>query len=314
VRIRGRRRLLFGAGVVAAVVLLVGGGVVAYLGYTKTSGPDGAVRGYFAALAAGDASGALAYGDVPRGPHGLLTDQVLTEQQRIAAIKQFSIRGTTQTGARAQVKVRYMLDFPGDPQQVDSTVPVYQRDGDWRLSRVAVATQLLLPKAAARASILGTRISAGTVLVFPGAAPVRLDTPYLKLSAAQSGVDFDSGATTEVDVVVTDAGRRQADELVAANLLACVSGRGPRTCPLPDSRYVPGSLRGRLASAHPALTVSVDDSAAGVIEVTGSASVVGTYRRLSFQNRVTGGQGSVVVPIRAQAYAVSPLRFSWTRP
>ncbi len=311
---RGRRRVLFWAGVVGAVVLLVGGGVVAYLGYATTSGPDGAVRGYFAALADGDAAGALAYGALPDGPHALLTDQVLAEQQRIAAIKRFTIRGTTRTGAHAQVRVRYMLDYPGDPQQVDSTVPVDARDGDWRLARVAIPTQLMLPKAAQRASILGTRISAGTVLVFPGAAPVRLDSPYLQLSAAQSGVDFDSGATTEVDVVVSDAGRRQADELVGANLLACVSGRGPRTCPLPDSRYVPGSLRGRLVSAHPVLTVSVADSAAGVIEVTGTASVVATYKRLSFQNRVTAGQGSLALPVRAQAYAVNPLTFSWVRP
>ena len=308
---RGRRRLLFWGGLVLALALVAGGGVLGYRGYAAQTGPGGVVRSYFAALADGDAAQALAYGDVPPGPRALLSATALAEQQRLAPLTQFAIRTTTVHGARAQVRVHYELGFPAGAQPVDTTVALYRRGGEWRLTRAAVATQLLLPEAADRAAVLGTRISDGTVLLFPGAAPVRLDTPYLQLAPAQAGVDFESGATTEIDVTPSAAGRRQADRLVLAALQACITGHGPQTCPLPDGRYVPGSLRASLSAPPPALTVTVANSAAGILDVAGSATITGTFAQLTFQNRVRSGTGRVTVPVHAHAYAVPPLTFRW---
>jgi hypothetical protein len=309
---RRPHRRLYRSAVVLAVALLVGGALLAYRGYTRSDGPDGAVRGYFAALARGDASAALSYGAVPAGPHQMLTDTVLGEQRRIGALKQVRLGAVRRTGSAATVPVHYMLDYAGDPQSVDTTVQLHQSDGRWRLDRVAVATQLMLPKAGQRATILGTAIPEGSVLFFPGPAPVRLDTPYLQVAPSSSSIDFGSGATTLLGVSVSDEGRRQAQTAVGANLLACVSGRGPRTCPLPDDRVVPGSLRGSLTAATPDLTVTVADSDAGVLDVSGSVGVVGTYRRLTFSNVTVAAKGRVRLPVQAAAYAVTPLRFVWT--
>lgn len=309
-----RRSRLLWAGALVAVVLVVAGVLIAYLGYRETSGPDGVVRGYFAALTRGDAPAALAYGDVPSGSRELLTAAALAEQRRIAPIKQVKIGAITRNGTRGGVAVRYMLDFPGEPQQVDTTVAVREQGGDWRLARSAIATQLSLSRAQQRASVLGTAVSEGTVLLFPGAVPVRFDTSYLQLSPAQAAVDFGAGPTTDVGVTVSDAGRRRAESLVAAAFLGCLSGRGDRSCPLPSDRYVPGSLRGALVATPPNLTVTVGDQPTGVLEVAGDVAVVGTYRRLNFENRPSTGKGRVVVPVLASSFALAPLAFSWTRP
>ena len=62
------RRALYWSAVVLAVAVLAGGAVFAYLGYRSTAGPDGTVRGYFAALARADAPAALGFGRLPAGP------------------------------------------------------------------------------------------------------------------------------------------------------------------------------------------------------------------------------------------------------
>ncbi len=46
------RRWFYWLGVASAVVLLAGGATVAVRSYARTSGVDGVVRGYFAALGA----------------------------------------------------------------------------------------------------------------------------------------------------------------------------------------------------------------------------------------------------------------------
>src|SRR3954454_11020099 len=111
-----RRLVWYWIAVVAAAALFGGGLALAYLGYAATSGPDGAVRGYYAALQRSDAPDALAFGSVPNGAHILLTGDVLAEQQRIAPMRGFSVVSTVQDGDRATVRVRYTLAFPGNPQ------------------------------------------------------------------------------------------------------------------------------------------------------------------------------------------------------
>ncbi len=297
-----------------AVALLASGGVIAYRGYRDTGGPDGAVRGYFAALRDGDAQTALAYGRVPGGPRTLLTDEALTEQNRLAPIKRFQVRDVSGRGARARVTVRYQLAFPGNAQQVDTAITLHRVGDDWRLDRVAAATRIELAQAGQRASILGTRVPGDAVLLFPGAVPVTFDTPYLRLDPQYAGVDLAAQPVTQLAVQVSADGRSRARAQVAAALLTCLSGRGPRTCPEPDERYLPGTLRGALSSPDPDLAVTVADSPVGIIDVRGHVAVEGTYRRLDFDNRVRPGKGRVSLPVRARSYASAPLRFVWTAP
>ena len=50
-----RHRGLYWSAVLLALAALVGGSAFAYRAYEQTSGPDGAVKGYFAALSRSDA-------------------------------------------------------------------------------------------------------------------------------------------------------------------------------------------------------------------------------------------------------------------
>ncbi|WP_375477579.1 hypothetical protein [uncultured Jatrophihabitans sp.] len=295
------------------VALLLGGAAVAYVAYTDEGDPTQVVRDYFAALSAGDAPRALSYGDVPGGSHELLTSAALAEQQRIAPLTGFEARASTIHADRASVQVRYRLGFAGRPQDIGTTVGLRHVDGHWRLDRVAATGQLAIQQAAARASLLGGAVPAASVSLFPGALPIGFDTPYLQLDAVHDHVELaDAAPRLDVQVKVSARGSRAARAAVGAALRACLDGRGPVTCPLPGERYVPGSLRGslRLDFAR-GLTVSVLDSAAGVLEVTGSVRLRASYRRLDFDNVESAGHGSVELPIRSAGYAVAPLRMSW---
>lgn len=274
------------------------------------------MRGYFAALARADAPTALAFGDLTRDvPHTLLTDDVLAEQQRIAPITDVTVDQTKRKGDRATVRVRYTLGFPGKPQQVSATVPLHAADGDWRMDHAAIETQLLLGQAAQRATVLGAGVPDGTVAVFPGAVPVRFDSPFLQLDGAQDSVSFDSGASTQIVVVVSPAGKRAAAQSVARALQACLGTRADPRCPVPSARAVPGSLRGTVAGAlENELAVEVTADSVGSLDITGKVRVNGRFRTLGFTNTVRTTTGAFGLPVHARAYGVDSLTIVWQQP
>jgi hypothetical protein len=312
-----RRRVGYWAAVVGAVALFGGGLAVAYLGYAQTSGPDGAVRGYYAALQRSDAPDALAFGTVPAGPHVLLTSTVLAEQQRIAPIRGFSIVSTARHGNRATVRVRYALAFPRHPQRQQDDVRVRRTGDTWRLVRTALATKLYLPAALERASIVGAGIPEGTVLMFPGAVPISYDSPYLGLDPATATVSFASRSRTDVTTRVSAEGKAAVNRTIRHLLTKCLSA-GPRTgasCPQPNPRYVPGSLHGRLAGAvGKKLIIDLEASDIGRLDVSGQVRLRGHYRRLTFTNQPRTESGRIKLGIQAFGYAVRPLRLSWGTP
>jgi len=304
---RARTRLL---GVLAGVALLVAGGVVAYLGYGGDDGPDGAVRSYYQALIDRDAPRALAWGHVPAGRQALLTSAVLAEQQRIAPMTGLRVGRARRTGTRARVPVSYRLGFSAGPVTVRQTVTAVEHDGGWRLAAAAVGVQLELTGAADRARVLHARVPADTVLLFPGAVPISFDTPYLQLVPSAATVGLDGPSDLDVGVELSPAGRAAAQHAVRGALTRCVDGHGGDTCPLPDDRYVPGSLRGTVRSTD--YTITLDSTApAGVIEVSGSVPFHGTYRKLTFVNQVQAGTGNLRLDVHAEAYAVPPLKIRW---
>lgn len=305
---------MFWTGVLIAVLLVVGGGALAYRGYESANAPGAVVGDYFAALAGSDAAAALALGDVPPGTHTLLTATVLRAQQRAAPIRDVSVTGVVRTGSRAKVHVRYLLDWPGAPERVAAVLSVREHSGRWRLDSVAVGTRLALDRAQQRATLAGGPVPNGMVLIFPGAVPVLFDTPYLQVVPRSASVPVQPDTTTYVQVRVSAAGSRAARAAVSAGLLQCFTHRDAVDCPQPSDRYVPGSVHGALPATSPALTVTLASSSAGVLEVTGKVAVVGTHRRLTFANQDVHGKGRVVVLVRAVSYAVEPLRFAWVHP
>lgn len=312
----GLRRGLYWAAVLVALVAVVVGAVVAYLGYTGTSGPAGTVRGYFAALQRGDAAAALAFGDLPRGPHALLTDTVLREQRRIAPISHVQVVTTSQDGGAATVTVGYDLGFAAGVRHVTDQVPVRRAGDSWRLTATAVPATIDLDHALDRATIVGSGIPDGRTLLFPGAVPISLDTPYLRVTGgvatfgtAMSG----TGDRVEVTVAVSPAGRDAVAKALQASLDACLKAGGAGRCPLPSDRFVPGSLRGTLigkAADDVSLTVAADP--AGVIDVSGTIGFRGSFRLLDFDNVASRHTGTIQLPLSAVAYAVPPVRLRWT--
>jgi hypothetical protein len=310
-------RGLFWSAVLFAVLAVVGGAIVAIRGYGGDSGPDGVVRGYFGALADGDAPAALSYGDLPAGPHTLLTSKVLREQQRIAPISDVQVVAVNRAGARASVSVRYRLGFHGDPQNVTDILTVVRRGDSWQLARTAVATELHLSGALPRARIVGAGIPAGSTLLFPGAVPVSFDSPYLQADPASAHVGFDAGSRTEVAVRVSPEGRAAVIKAIERMLRECLAGAAagkadPR-CPLPSPRYVPGSISGTVDGSV-ADTVQVDVQGAGLLVVSGTARVSGSYQELDFNNIAHDKKGSVELNLSATGYAVKELRLQWTDP
>lgn len=310
-RHRGSRRFWIAGA--AAVLMLLAGVCLAVFGHAAGSGPEGVVRGYYAALERADAPAALGYGRVPKGARALLTSAVLAEQQHIAPMSGFQVRQSWRAGSRAAVQVAYTLHFAGGGHPVRDTVHLRLRGGVWRLTRVAVRTQLSVSAARERAAILGAPVPPGYALLFPGAVPLRFDTPYLTLAPGAGSVDFHSPPSTPIRVVVSTRGRQAARHAVRGALQDCLHRSAVRAgCPLPAARFVPGTLRGAVRGT-PRLHVRLATSTAGILDVTGRARVRLHYEKLTFRNREVPGVGTFPVSLHARGYAVAPLSLAWMR-
>jgi hypothetical protein len=303
------RRVFFWTAVLIALAALLGGSLYAYVGYRETSGPDGAVKGYFAALARSDAPAALGFGDLPSGPRDLLTSEVLAEQQKIAPLHDVHITDVARAGSEATVRFSYQLRFARGNQQVTGSLRVEDHDSGWRLAQTAVATTVRLDQATDRLTFAGSSVPEGQTLLFPGALPVRFDTSYLMLDPDTSDVQFGGGSTIAVSVEPTAAARAQLTTDIGQQVAACAAGARPTAvCPLPSSRYVPGSLRGRvIGDVARKLTFGVSSDAAGTITTTGTVLFNGRYRRLAYDNVAQSRRGRLRLPITASSYAVAPL-------
>lgn len=306
------RRGLYWLGVLLGTALLVTGSVVAAVGLTASDSPATVVRNYFAALARGDAPGALSYGDVPAGPRRLLTSAVLLEQQRIAPLTDLAITDTARHGVLATVSVRYVLGFPGAPVSASGLLSLHRTDGEWRLDRVAVATTIVPTTARQRLAVLGAAVPHGAVLLFPGALPLRLDTPYLELEPTGDYVSFGTTAPVRVPVQLSRAGRAAFRTAIRDGLHRCLTGSDDPACPLPTERYVPGSVRGAVHGALGGDLALDPDDPAGLLRYRGTPTITGSWRRLDFHNRVRHSSGRVLLDVCATAYATDPLRLHWT--
>jgi hypothetical protein len=309
-------RGLYWAAVLVSLVVVVSGSVVAYLAYEETSGPDGAVKGYFAALARSDAAAALAFGDRPAGQPVLLTKTVLREQQRIAPIRGVQIVGVTKSGGVSEVSVSYQLGVGATAPTVNDTVAVRHQGRSWRLVRTAVSTTIELTQAVDRATIVGAAIPDYPVLMFPGALPISFDTTYLRIPVdTNSAVRFGSGQQIKPTVEVSPTGRTAVAAALTSTLTRCLDAHPDPRCPLPDGRYVPGSLRGSipdLASAvKNGMTLAVDTARAGLIVVSGTVPYDGTYRKLNFNDVAATHRGALQIPLSSTAYAIAPIVLQW---
>lgn len=292
--------------VAVAAILFVGGAVFAVVDYESEAGPAHVVASYFHAVADGDAEAALGYGDVPAGDRSYLTADVLRAQLANGSIHAIQ----TSRAAGGRVDVSYQLGG----RTIDDVVGVVKRDGRWRLAASAVRTSVSLADAEQRAEFAGAAVPTDQPLLFPGALPIRFDTPSLEL-APGAVVAFSGSTTTSLPVAVSAAGQNAVEAATKAALTACVASATPAAlCPVPVAtgiRAVPASLHGTIVGT-PTIRATVAPEATGKLSISGSMTVDGTYQTLDYQNQPSVKTGSVTVTFTAWDYATDPTKIVWS--
>jgi hypothetical protein len=312
----GRSRAVFWVAVLVAVLLLIGGSVVAATSYGAASGPDDVVLAYFGALRDGSASRALAYGDLPAGSRALLTGDVVQLQSRIAPIDDVAVVAVSRAVDQATVTLQYQLGFATGPEEITDTIPLVHRAGRWRLAEAAVPMTMHFQRAQHRLAVATATIPSGTVLVFPGAIPVTFDTPSLQLAADARVVRFRRTAASVLPVDLSPTGRTQITAALSGAVRRCVTSADAR-CPLstlpPGAQpVIPGSLRGSVrGDLARTMTVRLANGPDGRVDITATATVVGSYQQLDFENVPVTRSGTVTVPLRAHCWVTSPTKIVW---
>ncbi|HEY3090587.1 MAG TPA: hypothetical protein VGJ59_21260 [Jatrophihabitantaceae bacterium] len=301
---------LFWVAVLAALAAVAGGALITATAYLSESTPETTAVSYFHALGRGDAAGALGLGELPAGPRTYLTSQVLDAALSIAKISDVRVLSTVRHGDTAKVTLEYQLGA----QQVSDAVSLVRHGRGWRLTRTAVPVHLHVVAGADRMSVAGARVPTTTVLLFPGALPLALDTANLNLRGPQV-VHLDGSGEHEIQAVPSPAGTQRVDAAVLAAVQACLGGRTSRGCPPPvDQTIVPGSVRGRVTGNVEKLTKSVAPGRAGLLRISGTLTVAGTYQQLDFNNQPVRRTRTLELRIDARCYATDPAKIVWGAP
>jgi hypothetical protein len=314
-----RRRGLYWVGVLVALAALVGGGIIVFTAWSNESAPESAAVSYFRALARGDAPAALGMGDVPDGVHSYLTSDVLQLSLKVAKIDNVHVLSVDRKGGTARVTVQYQLVSAGSSKLVNDAVETVKRGRTWRLTKTAVPVQVRVEEGQSRLSIGGTPLPSRTVLFFPGALPISVDTSNLELDPVV--VHLSSGAPPPLLPKVSATGKLTVARAVAAAVTQCLKAHADMTCPTADDliTVVPGSVRGTVdvadVAAHLNVTLAPNpDGAAGRLQITGSVDVKGSFQVLDFDNQPVRKTGTVRLGINATCYATNPAKIVWMPP
>ena len=310
-----RHRLLFWAMLVAALAVAGGGGTYAVTTYQALIAPERVVLDYLAAVAAGDAAGALAYGDLPAGEHGMLTAEVLAAQRDIAPISGITAQVDVPAGDVAVARVSYELGFAGSPLTIEDEIGLTRDGRTWRLTAVAVPVTMRVLNASGRATVAGADVPGGKQLVFPGALPLAFDTDNLALDEASRVVRFAQADTLNETAELSAAGESAVRAAFGAAVEACLTGAAPEPtlCPLPsDPRAVPGTLRGTtVGPASAAVVVATQPGNDGLVRIEGELTITGEYRQLDFNNQQVTKTGKFSMNILAACFAPAPESIGW---
>ncbi len=313
VRSPRRHRGVFWAAVLTSLVAVVAGVFVAVTTYVSATAPDTIATNYFRALSRGDAAAALAYGDVPAGPRTYLTGGVLRAALDVASISDVSALSVDRIGNKANVTVQYRLGFRGNQKAVTDTVLLNRHGSSWRLGATAASVQIMAKVAGHRLTLAGSALPAGSVLMFPGALPLSVDTPNLQVDEEVLHVTDKPSRTLRPRL--SKAGTQAVQAAVVSAVRACLGTNPSPSCPVPtDARVVPGTVHGTLTGdlGHE-LTIRVTGPD-GLLDVSGSVAVRGSFQRLDFDNLPAAKSGTTDLAIRAHCYAANPSKLVWGAP
>lgn len=300
-------RGLFWVAVLAALAAVAGGTLITATAYVSESEPETTAVAYFDALARGDAAGALGLGELPAGSRAFLTRPVLDASLSIARISDVRVLAAVRQGRTAKVTIEYQLGA----QQVSDAVSLVRHGRGWRLTRTAAPVQLRVVAGAERMTIAGARVPTTPVLLFPGALPVAVDTSNLALGTPQV-VHLNGAGPRPIEPGVSRAGERRVSAAVRAAVQACLTGETKSDCPRPaQPRVVPGTVQGRV-SGNVNVPVTVAPGPAGLLIISGTVSVNGSYQQLDFNNQPVRRTGTLNLAIHAECYATDPAKIVWT--
>jgi len=309
-----RRRGLYWVGVLVALAALVGGGIIVVTAWTSESAPETAALAYFHALERGDAPAALGLGDAPAGVHSYLTSDVLQLSSNVAKIDNVHVLSVDRSGRTAKVTLQYQLiSSSGKALAVTDAVDIVRRGHSWRLTKTAVPVRVQFGAGGSRMSVGGTPVPNRTVLFFPGALPISVDTPNLELAPVV--VHLNGASPQPLEPTVSEAGTQAVAEAVAAAVNQCLRSRADMSCPTADDpiTVVPGSVRGTVDAAAVAdhLKIELDPNANGLLKITGPVAVKGSYQVLDFDNQPVHKTGTVKLAVSAECYASNPGNIVW---
>jgi hypothetical protein len=306
-----RALLLAGVGCLLAALLF---GMLTVFQYHSAHSAQAAVRRYFHALATGDAAAALgAAAQPPRGVY--LTESVLRQQLRVAAISDISVRGAHLVGNSGTVAVRYRLRFASGAEQVTDSVPVRRHGSSWRLDRVAAATELTVASAGTdRLMLAGGKLPDRPVLLFPGALPLGTDNPAVQVdSRPVLRLEADQ-QPTEVTASLTDSAKERVRHSVEQSLAGCLRPTTARpNCPAAgDTRPVPGTLHGTALPSQPPLVISLGLN--GEVDVAGVVTVHGSWQDWDYNNQRVQHSGDTKLNLFARASIADLDTIYWGEP
>jgi hypothetical protein len=310
-----RRRGLLAAGALATVGAVVTGGL-AWSQWADSHSPATVVKGFYRALADGDASAALAFAETaPSGEY--LTSTVLQQQLRVAKLADVSIAGTDKSSSTATVEVQYRLGFADKPQDVTDQVQLTKHGSSWRLAQVSSTVTLAqVRQGADRVTLAGRPLSSGRVELFPGAVPVATDTTAVQVTGHPEVRLHAASDIVQINVEVSADRKKQVAAALDAAVAKCLDAASTDAqCPLPTdvTRPVPGSLHGTASKklADGGATVSLSPDGKGLLDVTADLPVDATWKAWDFNNLAVPDQGSITLHLEATATVDDPNTIYW---
>ena len=97
-------------------------------------------------------------------------------------------------------------------------------------------------------------------------------------------------------------------------LTACFTSPQPQgLCPVPvgGKQVVPASVRGTIQPGSLTVNPSVQSDSVGIISISGSVQVQGSYISLDYDNQPSTVRDTFAVDFNAHAYATTPTSIVW---
>lgn len=281
---------------------------------------DLAVKGYLAALAAGDIDRALSFGPVGGGSHALLVPEALKASLELAPLTNINVAAADATAST--IHASYQLGT----QAVEADYKVEKLDdGNWQLTSSTKTVRL----EAKRSSTIPLIINGQTIgpvvelELVPGTYTMTTGLPYLSYqSTTKITVPDLSYAKTIADlpVDVTEEGKQALIRATQESLASCIGIKqlSPANCPLnePTNRpVIESTIKRELLVADPV------SGAQWVID-TGNASIASALIKVHYRisasydaNSTTGWteyNQSWIATVDASKTSSSGLSIQWS--